>query len=239
MIALKLRYKNFKFFYFFLVLSLLTLVAPNRKGQYIILILSFVRLILLYKNIKFSTIFNYFLLILLGIGFTFGATYILYYTAGEDVDILNKIYMYITGPIAGTGFLQFDGFTSILEIKSFNGIFDKLNILEYYNISKHADTMFIKGINIGNVNGIFGNYYKNFGLIGPILFILLTTLFLRVFESTNKNIVGDTFYVIVFTFIDLSFFGNYFEGAVFIEIIAAFILYSFVYIIIRQASLLI
>lgn len=213
----------------YLILSTLSTMAPNTKGDYLIVGSSALVLYILIKQpnlpkLLFSGIF------FVTFGFSvFVFTYFFYSEVGIEIDSLYIFYRYLTGPIAGSAFLSYSGFKSIFDIGIFEGIFDKLNLLELNGIPKHPDNFFIGDYNIGNVSGFFNVVFKDFSFIGVFVFILSLSLFLKflvIISKYNRTLLI-VYFSIVFSLILLSFFGNYLFAPVFIEITASLILTTF------------
>jgi oligosaccharide repeat unit polymerase len=230
-VLLKIKYGNYRHFTFFLILSIITLLAPNQKGILILSILSITHIVLYYKKLNFLKLFKIIGLTFTGVILVFIITYSLYKSAGVEVSILERIYSYLTFPVAGTAFHSRNEILSIFELQSFSGIFNKLNLLERNNIEVHRSMNYIGDIRIGNVGGIFAPFYEDFGFIGPLIFILIIVFFINILEIFRNSYLVDTLFLITISILDMSLFGNYFTNTLFIEILFSFILFFSLYII--------
>ncbi len=216
------KYKNFVFYFLF---SLLILLAPNQKGGLILTILAITHIIIYYKNINFLKLIRLLLIMTGGVVLVFYVTYSYYKTAGVDLNIMDKFYTYLTFPIAGTAFHSKVEISSIFELKTFSGFFNKLNLLELYNIDIHRNENFINGVPIGNVGGVFAPLIEDFGFIGPIVFIVILVFFINFLQIFRKSFLFDTLFIIMISFLDMTLFGNYFTNPLFFEVIFAFVLF--------------
>ncbi|HKL07773.1 MAG TPA: O-antigen polymerase [Bacteroidales bacterium] len=228
-VGLKLRGVYYKNYRLFLMITILVLIAPNRKGEIILAILAFSHLVFLYKKINFKKLVKIFSAVFGGIVLVFTLTYSFYKTAGAEISVFKKIYTYLTFPIAGSSFLQKEEVDSVYELLTFSPIFNKLNILESKNIAIHSSNHYLNGIEIGNVEGIFSPFYSDFGFIGPILFIIFIGLMINTLELFRRNNFAETLFIIFISFLDLALFGNYFTNNLFLEMCSSFILFYIIY----------
>lgn len=226
-------YKN-RFLNFFIFLSVIIMLAPNRKGELIVASFAFMIMMFELKKVKLKKIITVILVILLITVFIFYLTYSFYLTAGVEIDIFETMYIYITSPpvvfalnmeITPTYEKQLSEFRILVNI------FDKLDFfIDKYEIKKkYGDFFSLHGTNLGNAGTLFLNPYLDMGIWGILsyLFYINFLIFIiRIFSY--KNFYFFIFYVFLLAILSMAFFGNYFSNALFLEFIAGLIFFSII-----------
>jgi len=218
----KVNYKN-KSFYLFL--SFLLILSTQQKGDFFIIFISSLHILLFKINLNFKYLVNVITTLFISVFFIFALTYSFYKSANVEISITKKIYEYTTFPIAGSTFLKKDKEKDILNYNTFQPLYDKLNIVETLDPLNYEKYYKINNILVGNVAGFFAPFVYDFGYIGAVFFVFILIIYLSIVENLKKNIIIVVYYSILISFLDFSFFGNYFTNSIFIEQTFAFIIF--------------
>ncbi|TDX43657.1 oligosaccharide repeat unit polymerase [Halanaerobium congolense] len=229
LIYFKIYNYKFKYLNLYIVTSFIILIADNRKGG--ILLLMMVCFHMFYERFNKINYFKTLFVIFLSVILLFVFSYSFYYTAGVEINIIEKIYLYLTSSFEGFSYHMSENIINVNNIKESYLLYP---FLDFMQISTKENLKSVR-YNFGderssNVGTIFLKPYLDLGYLGVIVFIIFINLMILITGYYSRiNYFMYSLYLIFLSFIDFSFFGNYFANRMLITSFVGVAFYFIIY----------